>query len=267
LIYEINSIPVEQFRVHPNASIFARKKGLERLAIFFKKICYLNLIQALSKWVKVIRLKIAWEISRLVIHQMAASRLTKVSEVNVAMRLNRSFTKFRLVVNAIRKFEKLAASCEIQRCVRGGLCRISLKKRIKFFSVVLIQSVVRRLLAKKTLKQMQHLKKLKFSVKIIEKLWLANKWKRVMLKIFRYNLSMRNALKIQKIYRGHLGKKKFKRTKLYAKQLTGCIKFQSTWRRYKSCIKVESIRSKALKNSAAVINFFFFSFYFNGLFN
>jgi hypothetical protein len=147
--------------------------------------------------------------------------------------------KFKNNIAWFDSMEYFAAIIEVQRYVRGTLIRFRKWNSLRYHSCVNIQRVFRGRVVRIRIIAILRDKKLRMAVKCIERAWHSLKWDRILKKLFRLQKQGRAAVKIERVYRGHVVRSFFRQKRLEKRHLRGALKMQCLVRRYFAVIKVD----------------------------
>ncbi|RYG66812.1 hypothetical protein EON64_08910, partial [archaeon] len=178
-------------------------------------------------------------------------RLHRMCSWSLLARVARRFRRWRQAVNFLKSTEDFSAAVQIQRTYRGYVGRVSAKRAVTLRAAEAIQRTFRVHCAQKFARRAMRRRLLLVSVRRIETMWQKFRWRRTLNKIFLSKQQNRSALCIQRVFRGHLGRKKYRAKLLRALQEDSAGRVQSVFRMYKAVLRVEARRLEKRRNDAA----------------
>lgn len=232
---------------------FARHMGVRKMEIALQILSKYNMGVAIRKWKKFVEYFHAVRLTYKSLRYLGAFRLFHILELAYDNKLVRGVQR---LLESKRHYEEVeieAAILEIQRYWRGCIFRWHRWHEKENKRVVVIQKLVRGFAVRKKLDDVKYKKKLRDAVRMIERAWKNLVWHRIMKKrreLDRQNLA---TIKIQRIYRGYLGKERVRKIRLFRAQVAGAIRFQSLWRRYKAVIRVDFLRLHLKEVRASIL--------------
>jgi hypothetical protein len=174
--------------------------------------------------------------------QVGYYRLLRVLEFNQIRRLSNRLDDWKLSHQKYKQRERLSAAINIQRFWRGFLARRLRQKISSERAATCINGIMKIFFAKKMLR-FHRLKKLQqLSSSKIAFSWKKCKFRHIINQRIEQKRQMKSIYLIQRIYRGHRGRKKAKARQHYLHMIKGALKLQSLFRRYKATIRVDRIR-------------------------
>ena len=171
----------------------------------------------------------------------------------VQNKTRRRLNDWKVKLNNLKTMEEYAGVVEIQRVVRGKISRIYVKNIHKHRAATKIQRYMRSFVAKIFVRKLIELKRLKLAVLFIEECWKKNIWRRTLKNLFKLRKQTLASNFIQRVYRGHCGRKIAKSKRLVIAKNFGAIKMQCLWRRYQAIVIVDEYYSRWKQVEGAIV--------------
>lgn len=185
---------------------------------------------------------------------LATFRMLRWMQFRTVRRMHHAWTHWTTLVSVCEEEERLSATLDIQRCYRGFLGRKRAQMEATLRAAQSIQQTFRIFFAKKAAVTMRLKTKRKRAVRRLESMWMRYKHLLAHKKRQQFETQMRCALRIQRVFRGHLhGRKKRTALLLHTTRMRGARAMQTLFRAYRAKCRVDALRRHLLCNVRVVI--------------
>lgn len=237
-MYGTALVPIQAIRTHKKALEKFQQIAIDKLFSSLQVLYIRHMRFMLLRWRKSVEVVNIANMCNSFIMHTGAFRILQILELSCAKSVHRAMNTLKSVVLVQKEREQFTASLEVQRYWRGSLERNRIKSQKLNKAATQIQSIVRVFIAKRKFEDKKRNKFLKRHVLVIENKWKSHVWKRTLNKIAKSRLLDTAARTVQRVYRGHQGRKLYKRINLVRLRHRGAIRFQCIWRRYKAIVMV-----------------------------
>mmetsp|Transcript_20794 Transcript_20794/g.29896 ORF Transcript_20794/g.29896 Transcript_20794/m.29896 type:complete len:1152 (-) Transcript_20794:76-3531(-) len=171
-------------------------------------------------------------------------RMCRTFDHAVYSKVQRHFADWVEKLENLRELEEHAAVIEIQRVGRGAINRFNVRHRYEIAACRQIQRVVRGGLARILCRELAYQRKLKWAVWQVEAAWRKHRWQRTLKNLVILRIQSEATLVMQRVYRGHRGRKMARARRLMQRRHYGALKMQCLWRRYEATVLVDEYYSR-----------------------
>jgi len=224
---------------HGAAMKFAKKVAIRKLEQVLLNVVRRALKATWEKWcgeVKFYRYQVCTVKS---LKAFATYQLFDFLEKSFNTKLSRGMKRLKKRIEWFQDMEQVAAIAELQRYWRGCLCRRRKNHAQRNAAARQIQRIARGRQGRAYAIRYAEHKHLRSHVIMIERAYLKYRWKRIRKNVRVFKIQKRMTERIQRVFRGHRGRKKVRRLRNQLGAIASAIKIQNVWRRYKAIVFVD----------------------------
>ncbi len=224
---------------HGAAMKFAKRIAVRKLENILINVVNRALRATWIKWQKEIKFH-RYQISTMhSLKAFSAFQLFDFLEKSFNAKLSRGLKRLKKKMAWLQDMEQLSAIAELQRYWRGCLCRKRKNHLHRNQAAIQIQRIARGRQGRAYALRYAETQHLRSHVLTIERAYLKYRWRRIRKNVRIFKIQKKMTEKIQRVFRGHQGRKKVRRLRNQDLAKRSVIKMQNSWRRYKAIIVVD----------------------------
>ena len=230
-----------------SAKEFAQRISVRKLEGVFLIVVGKAIKNAFKKWYSIVQQHHAQFRVIACLKSFGSFKLLYFLEKSFSNKLVRGMQKLKQRVEWYQEMEQISSLVEIQRYWRGSLCRKRISNQYHYLAAKQIQSCVRGYLGRKYVIAHRDNQHLRGCVIKIERAYLKYRWKRIRKNIRVFKFQKKMACSIQRVFRGHIARKRVLKIHNLTLFLQSATKIQTCWRRYKAIIFIEKKRRQKIR--------------------
>ena len=237
---------------HASALAFAKRIAVRKFEGVLGKIVVKALRIAVKQWWDVLKFHRYQEAATTSMRAFGTFKLFYFVEKSFNDKLRRGMKRLKKRIEWYQDMEQLSAVAELQRYWRGCLCRKRLNNKVRNYAATQIMRIARGRQGRAYALKYAECKVLRGRALKIENAYMKYRWRRIRKNIHIFKIQKRMTERLQRVYRGHQGRKRVRRLRNQFVAISSCKKMQNAWRRYKATLVVDKkMRIRLRYRSAA----------------